>query len=131
MRAALELKAVAIGIDTSFAHHRVANNQRRTLVLLQRDVYKRQVYYRRKDSKKTKTATKNAAVFVFYSRLSYSGSISISKDVYKRQMYALPVDNKYMQQVRFLGRFDMMTDDSSGHTDENGEIEITNAARPR
>lgn len=46
-------------------------------------------------------------------------------------MYALPVDNKYMQQVRFLGRFDMMTDDSSGHTDENGEIEITNAARKR
>ena len=46
-------------------------------------------------------------------------------------MYALPVDNKYMQQVRFLGRFDMMTDDSSGHTDENGEIEIPTAARPR
>ena len=35
MRAALELKAVAISIDTTFAHHRVANNQRRTLVLLQ------------------------------------------------------------------------------------------------
>lgn len=46
-------------------------------------------------------------------------------------MYALPVESKYLNQVRFLGRFDMMTDDSDGYVNDSGDIEMTDVARKR
>lgn len=46
-------------------------------------------------------------------------------------MYCLPIKSKYMNKLMFMGRFDAMTDNSDGFSDESGNLIIDDSARKR
>ncbi len=45
--------------------------------------------------------------------------------------YLLPLSSRYVHRLRFLGRFDMMTDNCRGIADEDGRLSIDDTARKR
>lgn len=45
--------------------------------------------------------------------------------------YALPLESRYADNLRFLGRFDMMTDNSSGTADSQGQLVVDDIGRKR